>query len=143
MPSRELPDTCAVPWTSTGWTNNRNVTQMLEFMVQRGEVAVAGPRGRDRLWDLASRVYPTSRVVPADEALRIRDEQRLRVTGDRARPGPACPGEPLDVGEAGEPAVVEGVRGSGGSTRPCSASPSPAGRRYCRHWTDWSSTGSG
>src|SRR6266496_5088388 len=42
LPSRELPDGCVKPWGSSGWTNNRNVTQMLEFMVQRGEVAVAG-----------------------------------------------------------------------------------------------------
>ena len=56
LPSRELPDTCQVPWTSTGWTNNRNVTQLLEFMVGRGEVAIAGRRGGDRLWDLAARV---------------------------------------------------------------------------------------
>ena len=45
LPSRDLPDTCQVPWRSTGWTNNRNVTQLLEFMVQRGEVAVAGRGG--------------------------------------------------------------------------------------------------
>src|SRR3954465_6232355 len=32
LPSRDLPDTCAVPWKSTGWTNNRNVTQLLECM---------------------------------------------------------------------------------------------------------------
>jgi len=29
LPSRDLPDTCKVPWRSTGWTNNRNVTQLL------------------------------------------------------------------------------------------------------------------
>ncbi len=29
LPSRELPDTCAVPWTSTGWTHNKNITQLL------------------------------------------------------------------------------------------------------------------
>jgi len=58
LPSRELPDTCAVSWRSTGWTNNRNVTQLLEFMVSRGEVAVAGRLGNERLWDLAERVYP-------------------------------------------------------------------------------------
>jgi hypothetical protein len=28
--SRDIPDTCVVPWASTGWTNTRNVTQMLE-----------------------------------------------------------------------------------------------------------------
>jgi uncharacterized protein YcaQ len=42
LPARDLPDSCTVPWRSTGWTNNRNVTQLLEFMVQRGEVAIAG-----------------------------------------------------------------------------------------------------
>ncbi len=111
LPSRDLPDTCEVPWSSTGWTNDRNVTQMLGFMVRRGEVAVAGRRGRDRLWDLASRVYPDDPVVPADEALRIRNELRLRSLGIARSRGQECPVEPWDVGDAGEPAVVEGVRG--------------------------------
>src|SRR5436190_1333698 len=44
LASREIPDTSAVPWASSGWTNNRNVTQMLEFLMMRGEVAIA--RGR-------------------------------------------------------------------------------------------------
>jgi hypothetical protein len=111
LPSRELPDTCAVPWSSSGWTNDRNVTQLLELMVRRGEVAVAGRRGRDRLWDLADRVYPDDPVVPEREALRERDELRLRALGIARARGPECPVEPTDVGEAGEPAVVEGVRG--------------------------------
>jgi hypothetical protein len=111
LPSRDLPDTCVVPWASTGWTNNRNVTQLLEFMAQRGEVAIAGRRGRDRLWDLASRVYPDDPVVPVDEALRLRNERRLRAMGIARARGPECPVEPADVGEVGEPAVVEGVRG--------------------------------
>lgn len=112
LPARELPDRCEVSWASTGWTNNRNVTQLLEFMAQRGEVAVAGRQGRERLWDLPSRVYPDGPVVPADEALRIRDERRLRALGIARARGPECPVEPMDVGEAGEPAVVEGVRGT-------------------------------
>src|SRR5215470_1457575 len=62
LPSRELPDTCAKPWQSTGWTNNKNVTRLLDLMSQRGEVAVAGRKGRDRLWDLAERVYPDGPV---------------------------------------------------------------------------------
>ena len=37
--SRDIPDTSVVPWQSTGWTGNRNVTQMLEFLSARGEVA--------------------------------------------------------------------------------------------------------
>jgi len=111
LPSRDLPDTCKVPWKSTGWTDNRNVTQLLEFMVSRGEVAIAGRGGRERLWDLATRVYPDDPVVPVDEASRIRDERRLRALGIARARGPVYPGEPADVGEAGEPAVVEGVKG--------------------------------
>jgi uncharacterized protein YcaQ len=111
QPSRDLPDTCMVPWRSTGWTNNRNVTQLLEFMVLRGEVAIAGRRGRDRLWDLATWVYPDDQVVPVDEALRIRNERRLRSLGIARARGPECPVEPVDVGGGGEPAVVEGVKG--------------------------------
>jgi uncharacterized protein YcaQ len=112
LPSRELPDLCDVPWKSTGWTNDRNVAQLLEFMVRRGEVAVAGRDGRERLWDLASRVYPEVPAVPADEALRTRDQRRLRALGIARPGGPECPVEPMDVGEAGEPATVEGVRGT-------------------------------
>jgi uncharacterized protein YcaQ len=111
LPSRELPDTCDKPWGSSGWTNNKNVTRLLEFMVSRGEVAVAGRKGRDRLWDLAHQVYPDDPVVPAGEAWRERDRRRLRALGIARPAGPEMPGEPAVVGEAGEPAVVEGVRG--------------------------------
>jgi uncharacterized protein YcaQ len=108
---RELPDTCVTPWKSSGWTNNRNVSQLLEFLLQRGEVAIAGRDGRDRLWDLASRIYPDEPAVPIEKAARIREQQRLRSMGILRAKGPACPGEPLDAGEAGERAVVDGVRG--------------------------------
>lgn len=111
LPSRELPDSCALPWRSSGWSNNRNVTKLLELMVQRGEVAVAGRTGGDRLWDLAERVYPDTPAVPVHEALRLRDERRLRALGIARARGPECQVEPADVGNAGEPAVVEGVRG--------------------------------
>src|SRR6185369_2653689 len=57
-------------------------------------------------------VYPDDPVVPADEALRIRNERRLGALGIARARGPECPVEPLDVGEVGEPATVEGVRGT-------------------------------
>src|SRR5262249_8928623 len=49
LTSRDIPDTCVVPWASSGWTNDRNVTQMLEFLQARGQVAISGPVGRARL----------------------------------------------------------------------------------------------
>lgn len=109
--SRDLPDTCTVPWVSKGWSNNRNVAQLLEFLEQRGEVAVAGRQGRDRLWDLADRVYPDDPVVPPLQALRTRNERRLRALGIARVNGPQCPVEPMNVGDVGEPAVVAGVGG--------------------------------
>jgi uncharacterized protein YcaQ len=110
--SRDIPDTCVVPWASSGWTNNRNVTQMLEFMAIRGEIAIAGRVGRERIWDLPERVYPADIVVPsAEEAERARNERRLASLGIAREKTRAMPMEPTDVGEAGEPAVVEGVKG--------------------------------
>jgi uncharacterized protein YcaQ len=112
LTSRDIPDTCAVPWASTGWTNNRNVTQMLEFLMMRGEIAIAGRVRRERLWDLPERVYPADVVVPAvEEAERIKNERRLRSLGIARAKAPKMPIEPVDVGEAGEPAVVEGTKG--------------------------------
>jgi len=110
--SRDVADTCVVPWASTGWTNNRNVTQMLEFLAMRGEVAIAGRRGRQRLWDVAERVYPRDvRAVPREEARRLRDARRLRSLGIVRETAPPTPNEPGNVGDAGERVTVEGVRG--------------------------------
>jgi uncharacterized protein YcaQ len=100
--SRDVPDRCAVPWPSTGWTNNRNVTQMLQILAARGEIAISGRSGRQRRWDLAERVYPDTPVLPADEALRGRNERRLAALGLARR---------LMVGDAGEPAAIEGTTG--------------------------------
>jgi uncharacterized protein len=112
LASRDIPDTCVVPWSSTGWTNNRNVTQMLEFLMMRGEIAIAGRAGRERLWDVPERVYPADVVVPSvEEAERMRNERRLASLGVARQKGTAMPLEPVIVGEAGEPAVVEGTKG--------------------------------
>src|SRR5207244_9473093 len=105
LSSRDIPDTCVVPWASSGWTNNRNVTQMLEFLMMRGEVAIAGRVARERLWDLAERVYPAGVVVPSvDEARRIKNERRLASLGIARQKRTALPIQRGGVGEAREPA---------------------------------------
>jgi uncharacterized protein YcaQ len=110
--SRDVPDTSVVPWASSGWTHDRNVTQMLEFLMMRGEVAIAGRVGRERLWDLPDRVYPADLDVPAvEEAERRKNERRLASLGIARQKARKMPMEPVHVGEAGEPAVVEGVKG--------------------------------
>ena len=110
--SRDIPDTSLVPWPSTGWTNNRNVTQMLEILLRRGEVAISHRKGRERFWDLAERVYPPFDAIGYAEALRERDRRRLRALGIARATGTELPVEPVTVGEAGVEAVVDGVPGS-------------------------------
>jgi uncharacterized protein YcaQ len=112
LTSRDIPDTAVVPWASSGWTNNRNVTQMLELLMMCGEIAIAGRLRRERLWDLSARIYPADVVVPSvDEGRQLRNERRLRSLGIARVKSTPTPIEPVDVGEAGEPAIVEGVAG--------------------------------
>src|SRR6185295_11600850 len=85
---------------------------MLEYLMMRGEVAIAGRVGRERLWDLAERVYPDDVVIPSvEEAERRKNERRLASLGIARQKTRAVPVEPWNVGEAGEAAVVEGVKG--------------------------------
>ena len=111
LPTSALPDSCEVRWPSSGWNNNRNVQMLLKLMVARGEVAAAGREGRQKLWDLAERIYPDDPVPDPDEAQRIRSERRLRSLGVARARFTDQPGEQFHVGDVGEPAVVEGVKG--------------------------------
>lgn len=110
--ARDLPDSCEVPWRSTGWTNNKNVMKLLECMEARGEVAVASREGRERCWDLAERIHPGDPAVPAEQAHRTLAERRLQALGIARPRALEAWHEPYDVRDVGEPARVEGVRGA-------------------------------
>lgn len=111
--SRDIPDTSVAPWPSSGWTNNRNVTKMLELLARRGEVAISGRKGRQRYFDLPDRVHPTDlATLDLDTAVRVRNERRLAALGIARADGPQFPGESPYVGDAGEEAVVEGTPGT-------------------------------
>ncbi|PZG18140.1 winged helix-turn-helix domain-containing protein [Micromonospora craterilacus] len=111
--SRDIPDTNVVPWPSSGWTNNRNVTKMLEAMARRGHVAISGRKGRQRYWDLPERVHPAELpTLDLDAAVRLRNERRLAALGIARSAGPQIPGESPYVGDAGEAATVEGTPGT-------------------------------
>ena len=111
LPARELSGDFAVDWRSSGWNNTKNVPMMLQRLEERGQVAVSHREGRERVWDLASRVYPDDPPVPLAQAMHERGRRRLRALGIARVKGPACPVEPLDAGDVGEPARVEGLRG--------------------------------
>ena len=111
LTSRDIPDESFVPWPSTGWSNNRNVTQMLECLHMTGELAVVGRAGRLRIWDLADRVYPQVDEIPVDEARRIRSERLLTSCGVMRDSIAVSPTELHGVVPVGEPATIEGVPG--------------------------------
>lgn len=111
LTSRDIPDEAFVPWPSTGWTNNRNVTQMLECLHMTGELAVVGRAGRLRIWDLADRVFPQMQEVPADEARRIRSERLLTACGVMRDSIAVSPTELHGVVPVGVSVTIEGVPG--------------------------------
>jgi hypothetical protein len=113
LPASEIPDTAVVPWSSSGWTNDRNVMILLECLMMRGDLAVAGRRNGERLWDLAERVYPDVPDLDEEVAYRMRNERRLASLGIlRERKAAGSPGEPIDTRGIGEPATVAGLRGA-------------------------------
>jgi uncharacterized protein YcaQ len=81
---RELEDRPAKQRESHPWWGSRDVGMMLEILQVRGEIAIVGRRGKQRLWDLAERWYPpeTERVSFA-EAQRAFEEKRWRAAGVR------------------------------------------------------------
>ena len=81
---RELEDRSVRQRRAHPWWGSRDVGIMLELLSMRGEIALVGRRGNQRLWDLAERWYPpeTERVSLAD-AQRAFEEQRLRAAGVR------------------------------------------------------------
>jgi uncharacterized protein len=100
----EIPDTAQVTRPPDGWFGPNQTAHMLDFLQRQGHVAIVGREGRHRRWDLAERVYPKD--LPEyeyEEAERMLDERRLKSAGIAKYRSPWTP-----VGEAGEPAAIEG-----------------------------------
>ena len=81
--SRELDDRSQRERPEHRWFGRRRVAELLEILHLRGEVAVAGRRGGQRLWDIAERWYPTNDSVSLRDAERLLAEQRFRALGVR------------------------------------------------------------
>jgi uncharacterized protein YcaQ len=87
MLSRQFEDRVKVRWPASGWTGERNVGRMLEFLGARGEIATVGRRGKQRLWDLSHRWYGDVAALPHDEADAYFAEMRFRTRGVELRTG--------------------------------------------------------
>jgi uncharacterized protein YcaQ len=102
----DIPDTAEVTRPPDGWYGSNQVVHMLDFLQRQGEIAIVGRKGRSRVWDLAERVYPHD--LPQyewEEAERLLHERRLQALGIAKQKSPWSP-----IGDAGEPAVVEGSK---------------------------------
>lgn len=108
----EIEDTAQESWRSSGWTNNRNSSQMLEILLGMGVVAVSKRDRKGRLFDLADRVYPSDLAeLSADAAERERAERRLGSLGLARSKVISSTLSQLSVDEIGTPATVDGVDG--------------------------------
>jgi uncharacterized protein len=79
LPGGAIEDRAAVSWTSTGWTNGRNVERMLDTLWKQGVITVAGRDGLRRLWGLAE--FPVAEDRPEPELVARAAEHALRALG--------------------------------------------------------------
>jgi uncharacterized protein YcaQ len=82
LPIGAIEDRAVVSWTSTGWTNGRNVDKMLDFLWKQGIIMVAGRDGLRRLWALADFPASVTQEELSEEAAVTRAaEHSLRALG--------------------------------------------------------------
>jgi uncharacterized protein YcaQ len=81
--SRELEDRATPPEGERRWYGQRQVGLMLESLHLYGKIAIVGRRGKQRLWDLAERWYPSVRAMSVAAAERALNERRFRAQGVR------------------------------------------------------------
>ena len=133
LPGGAIEDRAVVSWTSTGWTNGRNVERMLDTLWKQGVVTVAGRDGLRRLWALAE--FPPAADLPEPEVVTRAAEHALRALGvARARDVERhftigrYPGLDLEHSARARPVSVEG------GTEPrwtCSTMSGARGPRCC------------
>ena len=85
--SREIEDAPGHRREDHRWWGQRKMGLMLDLLAARGEVAVVGRRGKQRLWDLAERWYPETETLPLAKARRLYQEKRFRALGVRLERG--------------------------------------------------------
>jgi hypothetical protein len=81
--SREIADHAGLRREDHNWWGARKMGLMLEILAVKGQVAVVGRRGKQRVWDIAERWYPETEKISLREAERRFDEKRFRALGVR------------------------------------------------------------
>jgi len=84
---REIEDHKGHAREDHDWWGARKMGLMLEILAAKGEVAVVGRRGTQRVWDLAERWYPETEKIPWREAEKLIEEKRFRALGVKLERG--------------------------------------------------------
>jgi uncharacterized protein YcaQ len=85
--SRDIADAPSHRREDHRWWGQRQMGLMLELLAARGEVAVVGRQGKQRIWDLAERWYPETETLPLPKARRLYEEKRFRALGVQLQRG--------------------------------------------------------
>ena len=81
LPLSAFEDRSVHSWTSSGWTGDRNVSQMLSFLIRLGEVTIGGRASGRRFFTLAKTWFPTVKPLSPTAAARLATERALAATG--------------------------------------------------------------
>ena len=81
LPITAFEDRASHGWRSTGWTADRNVSQMLSFLLRQGHLSTGGRAGGKRVWTLRENWLPAVRPLARGAAARHATERALRALG--------------------------------------------------------------
>jgi uncharacterized protein len=81
LPLSAFEDRSVHSWTTSGWNADRNVSQMLSFLIRLGEVTIGGRTSGRRFFTLAKDWFPKVKPLSPTAAARVATERALAATG--------------------------------------------------------------
>ena len=81
LPVTAFEDRAIDSWTSSGWTSDRNVSQMLSFLMRLGDVTIGARASGRRVFTLARTWLPKVRPLTRRQAALVATERALRAMG--------------------------------------------------------------
>ncbi len=81
LPLSAFEDRSVHSWTTSGWNADRNVSQMLSFLIRLGDVTIGGRASGRRFFTLAKAWFPVVKPLSPTAAARVATERALAATG--------------------------------------------------------------
>ncbi len=79
--ARDIEDRSVEPWGSTGWSHERSVSRMLDFLWGAGQTGIATRVGGQRMWDLMERCLPPDAPEGVPDETELTREAALLAIG--------------------------------------------------------------